>query len=92
MKNIYTIYDVVAEVFNRPFFDINHASAMRGFENSILQHSPINKNDYALYHIGSFDEQSGIIEPLKIPFKLMSGFDIKVNSDNLDLFDNNEDK
>lgn len=74
---MYTIYDSVAEIFNRPFVDHNDASATRAFERS-LESNP-NKNDYSLYRIGTYDDESGMVTPSMTPVKVRSGFDSKVS-------------
>jgi len=76
--NLYSIYDNVAEVFNKPFSDINDASAIRAFSQSVEDNK--NKDDYTLYHIGGFDDNSGSITADKSPKKLRSGFEIKTNN------------
>jgi len=76
--NLYSIYDTVAEVFNKPFTDINDASAIRAFSQSVGEQK--NKNDYVLYHIGGFDDNSGSITSDKAPLKLKSGFEIKADN------------
>lgn len=73
--SIYSIYDTVAEVFNKPFTDINNASAIRSFTSSV-QDQP-HKNDYVLYYLGTFEDNSGEIMPAKNPFKLLSGIEVK---------------
>jgi hypothetical protein len=70
-----SIYDTVAEVFNKPFASINNADAIRAFTQS-LDDNP-NKNDYALYRIGEFDDNEGVFIPEKNPSKIYTGFDIK---------------
>ncbi|AXL14467.1 nonstructural protein [Microviridae sp.] len=73
--NIYSIFDTVAEVFNKPFTDINNATAIRSFTQSVLDQP--HKNDYVLYNMGEFDDNSGHIQPNKTPTKILSGFDVK---------------
>ena len=84
--NLYTIYDTVAEVFNKPFADINDASAIRSFSESVKDQA--HKNDYVLYHIGGFDDNSGQITADKAPLKLKSGFEVK--NENVVPFDSSE--
>lgn len=73
--SIYSLYDSVADVFNKPFTEINDNSAFRLFKNS-MEDNP-NKNDYVLYRLGDFDDNIGIITPTQVPVKLQSGFEIK---------------
>lgn len=73
--NLYSIYDQVTEVFNKPFTEHNDNSARRAFEQSISK-SP-SKDDYCLYHIGSYNDANAEIETLRVPNKVSSGFDLK---------------
>lgn len=71
--NIYSIFDTVAEVFNKPFTEFNDASAQRAFIAS-LEEKLTNKNDYVLYNIGTYDDSKGEIVGCN-PVKVCSGFD-----------------
>lgn len=71
---MFSIYDVVAEVFNKPFTELNAASAIRAFTGAMKDNE--NRNDYQLIHIGEFDELNGTITPNN-PVKIFTGFDIK---------------
>jgi hypothetical protein len=73
---MYSIYDTVAEVFNKPFCDHNDQSAVRAFTHSLLAKETPDKNDFQLYRIGSFDDSNGEIEH-ENPSRVMSGLDIK---------------
>lgn len=74
-KNIYSIYDTVSELFNNPFTDINDASAIRAFTQSIQTQD--HKNDFVLYHLGGFDDNSGQITMNGNPLKISAGLSIK---------------
>lgn len=74
--HIYSIFDTVAEVFNKPFTDINDASATRSFMQSLDDNK--NKNDYVLYNMGTYDDSKGEIIGIT-PVKVVSGFDKKEN-------------
>lgn len=76
MKQLYTIYDSVAQVFHKPFEGHNDADAIRAFTQSFTEGKQANKEDYVLYHIGSFNDSNGEIEPVT-PLKIYSGLDIK---------------
>jgi len=73
--NLYSIYDTVAQVFNKPFTEINDNSARRTFTHS-LEQVP-HKTDYALYYIGCYSDQDGKLVPVDNPVRIYSGFDIK---------------
>ena len=73
---MYTIYDTVAEVFNKPFTAHNNADASRAFTQSFGDGGQSNKDDYVLYRIGEYNDATGEITPC-LPLKVLSGFDIK---------------
>jgi hypothetical protein len=73
--NAYTIFDVASGVHMRPFFSQADGQAVRGFkdiatdaEHEVGKHP----EDYTLYRIGSFNDQTGKIEGEE-PEKLISG-------------------
>jgi uncharacterized OB-fold protein len=72
---IFTIRDNVAEVFNKPFTDLNIASAVRSFTLSLKEEPQ--KADYTLYKIGEMDQITGTIENDKDPVKIMSGMEVE---------------
>ena len=63
---VFTVRDAVADRFLEPFFLPNEGTARRSFSEAV--NSPghqFNKypEDYALYVIGSFDEEAGVLTP-----------------------------
>lgn len=72
--NMYSIFDTVAQVFNKPFTEINNATAIRAFSSAVNENP--NKNDYALYHLGSFTDHDGVLVPIANPTRIYTGFDI----------------
>lgn len=68
--NAYAIQDRKASVFNTPFFAVSHGVACRSFSDvandpntTIYRHAA----DFALYHIGTFDDASGRLLPAELP-------------------------
>ena len=78
LKVIVCIKDNVAEMFNDPRAEINTASAIRSFTQSI-QESP-HKDDFSLYQIGTFNTNNGVVEHNE-PLKIYSGHDVKTDND-----------
>ena len=69
MKNeIFTVLDQAMERFMEPFFAVTVRDALRGFgdvcvtEGHQFQKFP---EDYALYHIGEFNPETGELKPMK---------------------------
>lgn len=66
MIKIYAIRDRALDAFNRPFFLTADGVAIRSFQDEINnKESEISKHadDYDLYTIGTYDENTGIISP-----------------------------
>lgn len=67
-QNIYTIYDSKAKTFERPLMALNHGLILRTFIDvaNDKQH-PIGQHpeDYTLYHIEVYDDETGTYENVK---------------------------
>lgn len=66
MINLFSIYDLAAQQYIDPFPAPTTEFAIRGFREACT--NPEHQfckfpEDYALYHIGTFDPALGIIEP-----------------------------
>lgn len=67
---IYSIRDAKAGIFNKPFYAITHADAERSFtklsndKQSMVGEFP---EDFDLYYVGIYDDNTGKIEPLDTP-------------------------
>lgn len=73
IQKVVSIYDLKACVFHRPICAVNTGAAMRDFgdatkdEKSILCTHP---EDFQLYEIGEFDDNTGLVTSLT-PMKLL---------------------
>lgn len=76
---IYCIYDEAAGVFTAPTIDISDESAMRNFHKmcaeagSMMNFKP---SDFSLYAVGFFDAESGSIDPLSPPSRMIVGSEL----------------
>ena len=77
--NLYSIYDTVAQVFNKPFTAHNDADAISSFVEASNNNANAHKDDYCLYAVGDWDDNNGTITPQKAPTKIYSGLDIKTD-------------
>lgn len=62
---IFSIRDLKVEAYSTPFFSLNQGTATRDISVRFLE-NPMMKDyseDFALYEIGDFDDQSGLISP-----------------------------
>lgn len=69
--NLYVVRDIKSG-YTAPMLDLNDESAIRNFKDSCLnvKLNPsmfYNPSDYSLYCVGSYDTETGIIQPLQIP-------------------------
>jgi hypothetical protein len=65
---LYTIYDSKEEIYYQPFFLLNDAVALRQFGDMANEEtSKISKHpeDYTLWHLGSYEDSSATLTPLK---------------------------
>ena len=65
---LYTIYDSKEEIYYRPLFFLNDGTALRTFEDMTNdKNSKISKHpeDYTLWHLGSYEDSSATLTPLK---------------------------
>lgn len=79
---VVAIRDAKAEMFGNPFYSTTVGSAVRGFddevnraheENGMFRHP----EDYALWHIGSYDNRTGKFTLLEYPALLIQGDQVK---------------
>ena len=86
--NFYCIYDSTAAVYYPPFTFKIDQQAIRAF--AVTMDSP-NSNmslfpqDYSLYCLGSFDEITGMLQPLKNPRRVITAMELKEPADAPDL-------
>lgn len=77
------VRDSAVDAFMRPFFVPTTAFAVRSFGEEMKNaDSPMAKSpqDFALFELGSFDEESGRFENLESPRQLVRAQDVAVKS------------
>lgn len=78
----YSIRDSKAEVYNTPFFSKTHGEAERNFAQLTRDDkSMVNKypEDYDLYHIGTYDDLSGVFTGLDTPQHIVKAVNLIKN-------------
>lgn len=70
--HVFSVYDSIAEKFNKIFCDINQASAIRAFKNAGIEE--INKKDFFLYHVGEFNDSDGTLKKYDVPRRISDNF------------------
>lgn len=75
-KNLYSVFDRKAHVFANPFYSINDATAERVFISACRDDGNdigMFPSDYALYFVGTFDDETGKLDPMPIPRNVCDG-------------------
>jgi len=71
IKLLYSLYDVKSQFHSAPIAFIDLEDAKRGlssmFDNPQGKHAKY-PEDFKLYHLGSLDDNSGVITPIDPPF------------------------
>jgi len=65
----YTLHDVKALTYSPPFFQANNALAVRMLEDLVSDNNTTvgrHPSDYKLYCCGSYDDATGILQPLTV--------------------------
>lgn len=76
-----TVHDTATEMFGRPFFMVATGQAVRSFRDEVNNpDSEFSKHpdDYSLYHLGQYDDNTGGFELFGRPTLLVRGKDMFV--------------
>lgn len=82
LLKMYSIRDAKGEIFNAPFYKKTHGEAERDFaelckdEKSLVNKYP---EDFDLYHVGIYDDQTGKISSLDTPQHILKAVQNKVS-------------
>lgn len=82
---IFSIKDMAADAYQSPFVVQTTEVALRSFREAVQNpESPFHKHpqDYALYHIGTFDQKRGVITPCD-PYKLVDATSLLMDNTQL---------
>lgn len=80
--NAYSVYDSKAEAYMQPIFYKTEGEALRAFSNACnLPEHPFHANaeDFTLFHIGDFDDSTGLMAPFTTPKPLRKAIEMKGN-------------
>lgn len=80
---MFVIYDSKAEVYNKPFYQLNDACALRTARD--LRSTPnneINNNpeDYSMFHLGEYDDSNAQIDLNSSPKIFLKFHEIPLNT------------
>ena len=87
---MYAIYDNAAGAYLTPFFTHNEQLAMRSFQDACLNPDTAyfrHPQDFHMFHMGQFDDASGVFELNHTPNRIVSALELRANqSTTEDLF------
>lgn len=75
---LFAVYDKKVGAFNTPLSFRSKGEAMRSFMDAVSdgkQTFARHPEDYVFMHLGSYDDQSGVLDPLSTPQPVMSALD-----------------
>lgn len=75
------VRDEALQAFNRPFFVNTLGMAIRSFEDECNRDAPDNPmvkhpKDFSLWHVGSYDEDTGRMVALDVPVRLCDAISV----------------
>lgn len=79
MFQMFAVYDTKAEAYLLPFFCQTKGQALRSFDDAVnSQDHQFNRHakDYTLFHLGSYDEQTGEIVPFAKAMALVNALEV----------------
>lgn len=77
---VFTVYDSKIKTYLRPFYDLHVGGAVRGFQDIVNDETSVigqHPEDFTLFHIGEFDNESCEFEMFKTPTSLGVGIHFK---------------
>lgn len=80
LKQMFAVYDKKTKIFSNPWFSIRKEAAIRDF--TYAANDPATEicryaNDYALFYIGSFNDETGEVLSLTSPEHVVSAFTLQ---------------
>lgn len=82
---VVSVKDRAAEIFNRPFFVPHRNVAVRDFTDEVNRSAPDNQlnkhpDDFDLYLLGSFDDNTGMFEMEPAPVVIVRAKDVLISN------------
>jgi len=81
---ILSVFDSKVQAYSTPFFMRTRAEALRGWQEVVNDPSTaFNKHpeDYTLFELGEFNEDTGAIKPLETPNPIGKAIEYKINKE-----------
>lgn len=89
MMKVFSVFDKAVGAYTRPFCTPSAGAAMRAFEDDVANaESPVAKHpeDYSLFWLGSFDDNSGLLTPEEPPVCLINAHEVVAKLREVDRF------
>lgn len=80
MIKMYAVHDIKAEAYLQPFFMKTRGLAIRAYSNTVNDEKSEfwkHPEDYTLFEIGEYDENTGLIKPLESHIPVGKALDFK---------------
>ncbi len=80
LLKVYSIRDAKSEIFNTPFYKKTHGEAERDFKTLVNDSKSTVFNyseDFDLYYHGTYDDNTGLFNPLKTPEHIVKAVQLK---------------
>lgn len=71
---VFSVYDLVTNVFQPPLYAHNAGDALRIIQKYLDGDNNMSRHpaDFALYHLGSFDDGPGLVSPIDPPVQVIA--------------------
>lgn len=82
---IVSIYDSKAGFFGQPVSTVAKGAALRSFQDEVNTDGSTyarHPEDFSLFEIGTFNQDTGMIEPLKAPLQIATALELVVPKEN----------
>nr|QJB18987.1 MAG: nonstructural protein [Microvirus sp.] len=79
---VYSIRDAKGEIFHTPFYSKTHGEAERNFNQLVNDNkSTVSQfpDDYDLYYLGTYNDQTGLVSSLDTPQHLIKAVQVRKN-------------
>lgn len=83
MSKMYTVYDSKSETYSSPTANPARGQAIRSFGDAVNTGSSVlstHPEDFTLFEIGEFDDQTGLLKAYDAKISVANGADVKVSS------------
>lgn len=82
LRKVFAVYDSAAEVFGQPMFVPSRGVAFRSFSDEVNRADANNQlfahaDDFTLYHIGEYEDTTGVLIPAEQIEIAARGKDVK---------------